>query len=153
MLTGNASRKRLRCLLSGSIGAIKESNKMDTTTFDTHQAVKAITGSGLDDTQAEAIVTTIYKAMHQGLATKSDIVPLKADVVTIKDDVVTIKDDVVALKADVVTLKDDVVALKSDMKGVNSDIVSLKGDMLVLKWMVGLVIAVEALPFLKFFFA
>ncbi|MCY3752407.1 MAG: hypothetical protein OXG54_13540 [Gammaproteobacteria bacterium] len=105
---------------------------MDTTTFDTHQAVKAITRSGLDDTQAEAIVTTIHKAMHQGLATKSDFV---------------------ALNADVVSLKADVATLKSDMKGVNSDIVSLKGDMLVLKWMVGLVIAVEALPFLKFFFA
>lgn len=105
---------------------------MDTATFDTHQAVKAITGSGLDDTQAEAIVTTIHKAMHQGLATKSDIV---------------------ALKADVVTLKADVVTLKSDMKEVKPDIVTLKGDMLVLKWMVGLVIAVEAIPFLKFFFA
>ena len=106
---------------------------------DTHQAVKAITRSGLDDTQAEAIVTTIHKAMHQGLATKSDFVALNADVVT--------------LKTDVVTLKTDVATLKSDMKGVYSDIVSLKGDMLVLKWMVGLVIAVEALPFLKFFFA
>ena len=77
---------------------------MATTTFDTHQAVKAITSSGLDDTQAEVIVATINKAMHQGLATKSDIV-------------------------------------------------SLKGDMLVLKWMVGLVIVAEALPFLKFLFA
>ena len=132
---------------------------MDTTTFDTHQAVKAITGSGLDDTQAEAIVTTIYKAMHQGLATKSDIVTLKADFATIKVDVATImadvamiKADVATIKADVATIKADVATLKSDMKGVNSDIVSLKGDMLVLKWMVGLVIAVEALPFLKFFF-
>ena len=105
---------------------------MDTATFDTHQAVKAITRSGLDDTQAEVIVTTIHKAMHQGLATKSDFIALKADVAMVKADVVT---------------------LKSDMKEVNSDIVSLKGDMLVLKWMVGLVIAVEALPFLKFFFA
>ena len=112
---------------------------MDTATFDTHQAVKAITRSGLDDTQAEAIVTTIHKAMHQGLATKSDFIALKADVATVK--------------ADVVTVKANVVTLKSDMKEVNSDIVSLKGDMLVLKWMVGLVIAVEALPFLKFFFA
>ena len=39
------------------------------------------------------------------------------------------------------------------MKEAKSDIVTLKGDVLVLKWMVGLVIAVEALPFLKFFFA
>ena len=34
-----------------------------------------------------------------------------------------------------------------------ADIVSLKAEMLVLKWMVGLVIAVEVLPLLKVFFA
>lgn len=34
-----------------------------------------------------------------------------------------------------------------------ADIVSLKADMLVLKWMVGLVIAVEVLPLLKVLFA
>ena len=44
---------------------------METVTFDTHQAVKAITRSGLSDTQAEAIVTTITTAMNQSLATKS----------------------------------------------------------------------------------
>ena len=103
---------------------------MDTATFDTHQAVKAITGSGLNDTQAEAIVTTIHKAMHQSLATKSDIV---------------------ALNADIVALNTSVTALETDMKEVKPDIVTLKGDMLVLKWMVGLVIAVEVIPFLKFF--
>ncbi len=59
-----------------------------------------ITGSGLNDTQAEAIVSTINNAMNQNLATKEDIVALKA-------------------------------------------------EMLVLKWMVGLVIAVEVLPLLK----
>ena len=98
---------------------------MNTATFDTHQAVKTITSSGLNDSQAEAIVTTINKAMHQNFATKSDFVLLKADVET--------------LKADVGTLKTDMVAVK--------------GDLLVVKWMVGLVIAVEALPFLKFLFA
>lgn len=73
-------------------------------TFDTHYAVKSITESGLSDTQAEAIVTTINNAMNQNLATKADIV-------------------------------------------------SLKAEMLVLKWMVGLVIAVEVLPLLKVLFA
>ena len=34
-----------------------------------------------------------------------------------------------------------------------ADIVSLKAEMLVLKWMVGLVIAVEVLPLLKVLFA
>ena len=81
---------------------------MNITTFDTHQAVKAITDTGLHDTQAEAIVTTINNAMNQSFATKFDLLTVKAE---------------------------------------------LKAEMLVLKWMVGLVIAVEALPFLKFLFA
>ena len=81
---------------------------MNITTFDTHQAVKAITDTGLNDIQAEAIVTTINNAMNQSFATKFDLLAVKAE---------------------------------------------LKAEMLVLKWMVGLVIAVEALPFLKFLFA
>ena len=84
---------------------------METATFDTHQAVKAIARSGLNDTQAEAIVTTINSAMNQSLATKSDILAVKVE------------------------------------------IEALKGEMLVLKWMVGLIIVVEALPFLKLLFA
>ena len=88
---------------------------METATFDTHQAVKAIARSGLKDTQAEAIVTTINNAMNQSLATKSDILAVKVDM----------------------------EAFKGEMKG----------EMLVLKWMVGLIIVVEALPFLKFPFA
>ncbi len=97
---------------------------MNTATFDTHQAVKTITKSGLNDTQAEAIVTTIISAMNQSLATKSDIL---------------------AVRVDMEALKADVGALKTDMGAV-------KGDLLVIKWMVGLIIAVEALPFLKFLF-
>ena len=103
---------------------------MDTVIFDTHQAVKAITRSGLDDTQAEAIVTTINKAMHQGLATKSDIV--------------TLNTSVTALETGMKEVKSDILGLKVDME-------SVKADLPVLKWMVGLVIAVEVIPFLKFF--
>ncbi len=95
---------------------------MNTVTFDTHQAVKVITNSGLDDVQAEAIVTTINNAMNQNLATKLDIVALKADLG--------------AVKADLGALK-----------------IELKAEMLVLKWMIGLVIAVEVLPLLKSLFA
>ncbi len=95
---------------------------METATFDTHQAVKAIARSGLKDTQAEAIVTTINNAMNQSLATKSDIL---------------------AVKVDMEALRADMEAFKGEMKG----------EMLVLKWMVGLIIVVEALPFLKSLFA
>ena len=126
---------------------------MDTATFDTHQAVKAIIGSGLDDTQAEAIVTTIHKAMHQGLATKSDFVEFKGDFATLNTSVSAFETDMKDVKSDIVLLKADVVTLKADVTTLKADVVTLKADTLVLKWMVGLVIAVEVVPFLKFLFA
>ena len=64
---------------------------METVTFDTHQAVKAITRSGLNDTQAEAIVTTITTAMNQSLATKSDILSLKVDMEALKGEMLVLK--------------------------------------------------------------
>ena len=88
---------------------------MNTATFDTHQAVKAIADSGLKDTQAEVIVATINNAMNQNFATRSDIIVLKTDIESVKTE--------------------------------------LKAEILVLKWMVGLIIAVEVLPLLKFIFA
>ena len=64
---------------------------METVTFDTHQAVKAITRSGLNDTQAEAIVTTITTAMNQSLATKSDFLALKVDIEALKGEMLVLK--------------------------------------------------------------
>ena len=71
----------------------------------------------------------IFRAMNQSLATKSDILAVKVDME--------------ALKADMGALRADMEAFKAEMKG----------EMLVLKWMPGLIIAVEALPFLKSLFA
>ena len=112
---------------------------MEAVTFDTHQAVKAITRSGLNDTQAEAIVTTITTAMNQSLATKSDFLVLKVDTET--------------LRIDTETLRVDTEILKVDMKALRVDMEALKGEMLVLKWMVGVIIVVEVLPHLKFLLA
>ena len=95
---------------------------MNTATFDTHQAVKAIADSGLNDIQAEVIVATINNAMNQNFATKSDVIVLKADIKSVKADIESVKTE-------------------------------LKAEILVLKWMVGLIIAVEVLPFLKFLLA
>ena len=64
---------------------------METVTFDTHQAVKAITRSGLNDAQAEAIVTTITTAMNQSLATKSDFLALKVDMEALKGEMLVLK--------------------------------------------------------------
>ena len=109
---------------------------MDTATFDTHQAVKAIARSGLNDTQAEAIVTTINNAMNQSLATKSDVLAVKVDMEALRADMGVLRADMGVLRADIETFKAE-----------------MQGEMLVLKWMVGLIIVVEVLPFLKSLFA
>jgi len=88
-----------------------------------------IFGYSLNDTQAEAIVTTINNAMNQSLATKSDVLAVKVDME--------------ALRADMGVLRADIETFKAEMQG----------EMLVLKWMVGLIIVVEVLPFLKSLFA
>ena len=117
---------------------------MSTATFDTHQAVKAITNTGLKDTQAEAIVTTINNAMSQNLATKSDVVAVKADIATVRTE---LKADIETVKTE---LKADIATVKTELK---ADIATVTADLLVLKWMVGLIITAEILPLLKLLFA
>ena len=46
---------------------------MNIPAFDTQKAVKAFTGVGFDDKQAEAVVTTMTDVMSQNFATKADL--------------------------------------------------------------------------------
>ncbi len=41
--------------------------------FDTHKAVKALCSAGFDDAQAEAVVDQINGAIHENVATRTDI--------------------------------------------------------------------------------
>ena len=46
---------------------------MEMAAFDTHKAVKALCSAGFDDAQAEALVDQINGAIHENVATKTDI--------------------------------------------------------------------------------
>jgi hypothetical protein len=46
-------------------------------TFDTHAAVKALTGAGLGEREAEAITDTVREAVAGGVATKVDLAGLE----------------------------------------------------------------------------
>jgi len=48
-------------------------------TFDTLAAAKKLTATGFDEPQAEAIVTTVHKAMSDTLTTKTDLQSAKMD--------------------------------------------------------------------------
>ena len=55
-------------------------------TFNTHEAAKALKGSGFNEKQAESVVETIDKAVNETVATKADLAVLAAKMAT-KDDI------------------------------------------------------------------
>ena len=56
--------------------------------FDTHKAVRTLTDAGMQEPEAEAVVTTIGDAVTEGVATKADIVNLRAE---LKADIVNLR--------------------------------------------------------------
>jgi len=56
---------------------------MNALTFDTYEAVRELTASGLDEKQAEAVTAVVRRAQDahlEQLATKGDIAGVKADI-------------------------------------------------------------------------
>ena len=72
-------------------------------TFNTHEAVKALKGSGFDEKQAESVVETINKAVNETVATKADLARLatKEELGTLADKMATKAD----LKAEISSLE------------------------------------------------
>ena len=64
---------------------------MTTAVFDTLKASRDLKAAGFDDTQAEAIVTTMAKAFDDTVATKADLHAVQSEV----------KADIANLKAEV----------------------------------------------------
>jgi hypothetical protein len=83
-------------------------------TFDTLSAAQELREAGLDDRQAEAIVTTVSKAMSETVATKADLelqgAATRADIETLRTDT---KANIGALRADT---KANIEALRTDTK-------------------------------------
>ena len=67
-------------------------------TFNTHEAVKALKGSGFDEKQAESVVETINQAVNETVATKADLEVMASKMAT--------KEELGALAAKMAT-KDD----------------------------------------------
>ena len=57
---------------------------MPSATFDTHEAVKALSEAGLDERQAEAITATVRDAVTQGAAASADIADVRADLAALE---------------------------------------------------------------------
>ena len=78
-------------------------------TFNTHEAVKALKGSGFDENQAESVVETINKAVNETVATKADLEVMASKLAT--------KDDLKALAT-----KDELKVLTKTVEGIQEDI-------------------------------
>ena len=98
--------------------------------FDTHKAVKALKEAGFDDSQAEAVVTTVGDAMTGNVATKADIAGLRSDIIEART----------FHEADIAGLKADMREIETQLKG---DMAEIKAD--ILKWMFGALLGQAAL--------
>ena len=103
---------------------------MTTLAFDTHQAVKALTAAGADETLAEAVVSTIGDAVSGNVATKTDLAKveagLKGDIAAVKAELTEVKAELTEVKAE---LKGDIAAVKAGMAGIRAELKTDLGDL------------------------
>ncbi len=83
---------------------------MTTAVFDTLKASRNLKAAGIDEAQADAIVTTMAEAFDDTVATKADVVAIRAD---LKTEIAAVRSDMTAFKAE---LKQDIAGLKADFK-------------------------------------
>ena len=102
--------------------------------FDTHRAVKKLTGAGFSENQAEALIDAVGDE-HEALATKADLLAVRAD---LREEVsalrAELKEEIAALRAE---LKGDITALrtesKEDIASVRAEINTVRADMQALE--------------------
>ena len=111
-------------------------------TFNTHEAVKALKGSGFDENQAESVVETINKAVNETVATKAELEVQGAKIDALRETVGGVKENIdknMATKADL-----EVMAAKMTTKIANLETRMMRMMMLQTIVLVGLLIPVIA---------
>jgi hypothetical protein len=102
-------------------------------TFDTQEVVNELKKHGFTDEQAEVLTKIQKKVIHDSMD----------NTFASKDDINNIRNDISEVKTELTNNISEVrTELKIDIQGLNSQLI-------VVKWMLGIVIAVEVLPFLK----
>lgn len=94
--------------------------------FDTHRAVKKLTGAGFSENQAEALIDAV-RDEQEALATKADLLAVRADLqegssalrIELKEEIAAVrtelKEDIAAVRAE---LKEDIAAVRADMQAL-----------------------------------
>ena len=80
--------------------------------FDTHRAVKKLTGAGFTENQAEALIDAVGDE-HEALATKADLLAVRAD----------LREEISALRAE---LKEDIASVRAEINTVRADMQALE---------------------------
>ena len=124
-------------------------------TFNTHEAVKALKGSGFDENQAESVVETINKAVNETVATKADLAVLGADLAilgadlkvqgakidTLREAVEGIQDNIkknLATKAELEVLTKTVEGIQENIEknmATKTDLSNLETRMMRMMWL------------------
>ena len=99
--------------------------------FDTLKATKLLKESGFDETQAEAVVSTVRDAVAENVATKADLAEvcneLKLDHAKLrtelKEDIANVRTEIADVRAE---LKEDIANVRAELK---EDIHKLRTDM------------------------
>ncbi len=91
--------------------------------FDTHRAVKKLTGAGFNEDQAEALIDAV-RDEQESFATKADLLAVRAD---LREDIsalrTELKEDMAALRAE---LKEDIADLRADSNAIRSEMQALE---------------------------
>ena len=105
--------------------------RMTTLAFDTLRAAKLLQQAGFDESQAEAVVTTVGDALTENVATKADLerveTTLKAETAAVRADLeqveTTLKAEIAEVKAE---LKTETAAVKAELK---TEIAAVKAEL------------------------
>jgi predicted nucleic acid-binding Zn-ribbon protein len=91
--------------------------------FDTHRAVKKLTGAGFSEFQAEALIDAVGDE-HEALATKADLLAARADLRGIISALRTeLKEDVAALLAE---LTGEIASARAETNTIRSEMQALE---------------------------
>ena len=86
--------------------------------FDTHRAVKTLTGAGFTEDQAEALINAVGER-NEDLATKADLFATKAE---LREEIADVRSEIATVRAEVATvrteLKEDIAAVRADMQAL-----------------------------------
>jgi len=117
--------------------------------IDTHSVIKRLIASGMPEGQAEVVTMIVRESrddMAESAATRADIVGVKADISRVET---TLKADISRVEA---TLKADIARVAAAVKGdILEETAPIKAQMLVMKWMLGFVLAFQIAIFVRLF--